>query len=549
MEVIQLLRQNSSKLFVFSIICGVISGVLSVVLVGVINDTISSIDNLNSSRLILFLSITIVVIVSRIVFQIFVIHLSNNAIYETRLKLARLVLYTPLRKLEELGGHRVLSTLTDDISAISTALPTVPTLFVNLIAILSCIAYLAWLSVYAIIVILMFIILGWLGYRFMEVKALSILKEGRIEQETLFARLAELTGGIIELKLNSERRSNFINNDLHLSADNYRKHNVVGMLHYLVAHGWGQLVYFCLFGLVLFFLYDYLDMSVEILTGYVITLLYLIGRIEIVMAVLPPIGKSSVALARIHELGFFLQVDAAEVDNILPGDNMLFGDFEYLEMKGMIYKYNGGYKNSSFQVGPINTKFYKGQIIFIVGGNGSGKSTLAKVIAGLYSPASGDLLINNHQVGEEHLHAYREYFSTVFVNYYLFERLLPGKESNFDELIEMYLEKLGLTDKVEIIDGKLSTLDLSQGQRKRLALLSAYLEDRPVYIFDEWAADQDPEFRELFYRQILPDLRKKGKLIIAITHDDRFFDVADQIVRLEYGQQSIGIDKYTNLNT
>ncbi|MFY9571046.1 MAG: ABC transporter ATP-binding protein, partial [Blastocatellia bacterium] len=99
-----------------------------------------------------------------------------------------------------------------------------------------------------------------------------------------------------------------------------------------------------------------------------------------------------------------------------------------------------------------------------------------------------------------------------------------------------YLARLELDNKLEINDGVLSTTNLSQGQRKRLALLTAYMEDRAVYVFDEWAADQDPLFKRVFYYHLLPDLKARGKMVLVISHDDQYYHVADRIVKLEYGK-------------
>ena len=80
-------------------------------------------------------------------------------------------------------------------------------------------------------------------------------------------------------------------------------------------------------------------------------------------------------------------------------------------------------------------------------------------------------------------------------------------------------------------DGRFSTLDLSTGQRKRLAMVAALLDDKPIYIFDEWAADQDPGFRRYFYEGLLGELKARGKTVLAVTHDDRYFGVADRVVK------------------
>jgi putative pyoverdin transport system ATP-binding/permease protein len=96
--------------------------------------------------------------------------------------------------------------------------------------------------------------------------------------------------------------------------------------------------------------------------------------------------------------------------------------------------------------------------------------------------------------------------------------------------------QLQLDRKVTVADGVFSTVELSQGQRKRLALVMTYLEDRPFYVFDEWAADQDPLFKELFYTVLLCDLKSRGKTVVVITHDDHYYHVADRCVRLEDGR-------------
>ena len=170
-----------------------------------------------------------------------------------------------------------------------------------------------------------------------------------------------------------------------------------------------------------------------------------------------------------------------------------------------------------------------------MGGNGSGKSTLAKLITGLYIPESGVVRINGNIVNDDNREWYRQHFSVVFSDFFLFERLLGITNPNLNVQAQEYLQQLRLERKVRIENDKLSTTQLSQGQRKRLALLTAYLEDRPIYLFDEWAFDQDPTFREIFYRQILPNLKQRNKAVLVISHDDHYFDLADRIIKLDYG--------------
>ncbi|MEN9207898.1 MAG: ATP-binding cassette domain-containing protein, partial [Gloeomargarita sp. GMQP_bins_14] len=178
--------------------------------------------------------------------------------------------------------------------------------------------------------------------------------------------------------------------------------------------------------------------------------------------------------------------------------------------------------------------FYPGEIVMIMGGNGSGKSTLAKLITGLYTPQSGQIIFDGVPVDAHNRYWYRQHFAVVFSDFYLFDSLLGINDD--PTLAQQLLQKLQLDHKVRIENGRFSTIALSQGQRKRLALLVAYLEDRPIYLFDEWAADQDPRFKDFFYREFLPQLRTEGKTVLVISHDERYFACADRLIKLDYGQ-------------
>jgi putative ATP-binding cassette transporter len=174
--------------------------------------------------------------------------------------------------------------------------------------------------------------------------------------------------------------------------------------------------------------------------------------------------------------------------------------------------------------------------VFVVGGNGSGKTTLAKLIAGLYTPESGEIKVDGQSITDRNRDGYRQMFSIVFSDFFLFERLIGLEHRSLDERAAQYLKTLRLDSNVQVNDGRFSTTSLSQGQRKRLALLTAYLENRAVYIFDEWAADQDPEFKRVFYHVLLPELKARGKAVIAISHDDAYYGMADRIVKLNHGR-------------
>jgi putative ATP-binding cassette transporter len=269
------------------------------------------------------------------------------------------------------------------------------------------------------------------------------------------------------------------------------------------------------------------------LTGYVFAIVFLMGPLSGVLGSLSMFGRASAALRKVEQLGITLSARSGDHCPIARTAEM--PGFQRLELVGVTHSYHREKEDDHFMLGPINLQFHPGELVFLVGGNGSGKSTLAKVITGLYPPEKGVICVDGRVVDDRSRDDYRQYFSAVFADFYLFDNLLGQPSPELDAQAREYLELLHLDHKVKVTDGILSTTQLSQGQRKRLALLNAYLEDRPFYLFDEWASDQDPLFKEIFYTQLLPELKARKKTILVITHDDHYFHLADRIVKLDYG--------------
>ena len=192
-------------------------------------------------------------------------------------------------------------------------------------------------------------------------------------------------------------------------------------------------------------------------------------------------------------------------------------------------------KHSTFHLGPASLELIPGKITFIVGGNGSGKSTFLKILTGLWFPNRGSIVVDDVKISKTNMQNYRELFSIIFNDFQLFNKLYAMPEVTREEVLRL-LQKMKIDDAIAFDGCEFSTLELSTGQRKRLALLIALLEDRPIYVFDEWAADQDPEFRRYFYTVILRELADKGKTVVAVTHDDHYFHLADKLLKFDYGK-------------
>jgi putative ATP-binding cassette transporter len=268
-----------------------------------------------------------------------------------------------------------------------------------------------------------------------------------------------------------------------------------------------------------------------VLSGYALVLLYMRGPLEGLIANLPELSRSRIALERIEKL----RADLLQGNETWDQAQQPAPAFDRLELCAVSHRYHRESEDRSFMLGPIDLDLRSGELVFLIGGNGSGKTTFAKLLLGLYAPESGEIRVNGKPVAEQDREAYRQLFSAVFADFFLFDDVL-GHDAAADRQAQQYLMRLQLAHKVGIENGRFSTTALSQGQRKRLALLTAYLEDRPLYVFDEWAADQDPLFKRVFYTELLPDLRARGKAVLVITHDDQYFHLADRCLKLEDGR-------------
>jgi putative ATP-binding cassette transporter len=533
MNLIGFLLRASWTTVAIAILTGSLSGACSVLLLALVNNAVSSKNPSTSQFAWGFIGLAVVALLTGILSQFLLVNLSQSAVYKLRLRLSSWILSCPLPHLEELGANRLLATLTDDVAAISGTVFSIPFLCVDIALILGGFVYLAWLSRLVFLGTLACLLAAIASVHFLLTKARSVLKLAREEQDRLFRHFRAITDGIKELKLHTQRREAFLKEELQVTAALSRDYNVTSLGIAAIASNVGQLLFFIIVGLLVFGLPQLTTISTLVLSGYVLTITYLMRPLADILTTLPALNRASVALQKIDTLGLSL-ASHSEIISQERADPQSF--FNSIELIQTTHTYHREREDSSFTLGPINLTFHPGELVFIVGGNGSGKSTLAKLITGLYIPETGEIRLDGQLITELNREAYRQLFTAVFSDFYLFERILGININNLDTQAQQYLKQLQLEHKVQVKDGVLSTTDLSQGQRKRLTLLTAYLENRPIYLFDEWASDQDPLFREIFYRQLLPELKRRGKTILAVTHDDRYFCLADRLIKLDYGK-------------
>jgi putative ATP-binding cassette transporter len=453
--------------------------------------------------------------------------------------LSRQILAVPLKQLEEMGPSRLHGVLTEDIYKATDALGAVPSLGIQLIVLAGSFVYLGWLSPPVALGVVACTAVVAVAYRslFMNLGRRR-LQLARQEINNLMRHYRGLSDGIKELKLHRPRREAFLGRIL-TSAELIRGHVTRASHFHLVFVVGSQFLLFGFMGLLVFVQPSWQRAGAEVLSSALLLFMFLLQPMRIIIQLLPTFIRGQVALENIEDLGLLLKAQGTEKTAAPPAAGP---DWESLELAGITYRFPRGKGGRDFCLGPIDLTLRRGELLFLVGDNGSGKTTLAKMLTGLYVPDGGEIRLDGRPVTDANREAYRQLFTAVFADCYLFDSLIGLDGPAADAAAGHLLALLQLQHAVRITDGVLSTLDLSHGQRKRLVLLTAFLEDRPVYVFDEWASDQDPMFRKVFYNQLLPGLKAKGKTVVVISHDDRFFHVADRVIHLQQGQIQQGTE-------
>ncbi|HVT16723.1 MAG TPA: cyclic peptide export ABC transporter [Thermoanaerobaculia bacterium] len=534
MKLISVLRRYSpASLLLAAMLCGGLSGAAGTGLLYLINRALDLPRPAGSPRLVWsFVALCLVVPVARVTSALIVATLGLRAACELRFDLTRRILAAPLRRLEELGPHRLMVALTDDIASITGALGQVPGMFTNAAVVVCSLVYLGTLSWKILLVVLAFLVFGVGTYQLPLLAAVRRQRLAREMEDEMFAHFRGVTQGTKELKIRRARRAAFLAG-MRETLIAFRDLQLGVTRIFVAAASWGSLLFFVAVGIILFVVPAYVPVGRQVAIAYVMVILYMMQPLQLLLNVMPMLVQANVAVQKVERLGISLleiAEDAGPAELPPPA-----ADWQRLELAGVSHTYRQG-EDGVFTLGPVDLTFHRGEVVFLAGGNGSGKTTLAKLILGLYPPDTGEIRLDGQPVTAENREAHRQRFSVVFSDFFLFESLLGIDAPDLDEQARVYLERLHLRHKVRVQGGRLSTTELSQGQRKRLALLTAYLEDSPIFLFDEWAADQDPEFKKVFYHQLLPELKRRGKTVIAISHDDSFYAVGDRVIKLVDGK-------------
>lgn len=516
-----------------SIVLGMIGGLSVTVLLATINNALHSDDGLTRTVVMIFAGLCVLALLTTILSDIGTNYVGQHIIAKLRKELGEKVLSAPIDQIERYRSHRLIPVLTHDVDTISDFAFAFAPLAISMTVTLGCLGYLAMLSWPMFLMMLVAIAIGTTIQAIARAKGMRGFYAARDSEDELQKHYNAIAEGAKELRIHRPRRQRMFVAGIQKTAEKICDTQIKSINTFVIAKSFGSMLFFVVIGMALALQSFWPSGDKAVMSGFVLVLLYMKGPLEHLVSTLPIISRAQIAFRRIAELSE--QFSSPEPHLLLEDHDRKPGVVNSLELNNVRYAFPPVEGSEPFRLGPVNLRIEQGDIVFIVGENGCGKTTLIKLLLGLYAPTEGEIRVNDQPITALNRDDYRQNFTTIFADYYLFDDLIQG-DREVPQDATRYLERLEIAHKVSVRDGAFSTTDLSTGQRKRLALVNAWLEERPVLVFDEWAADQDPTFRRIFYTELLPDLKRLGKTIIVISHDDRYFDVADQLVRMEAGK-------------
>lgn len=540
--------------FLKVILLNLVNAAVSVGIIAYINHTFISqpvFNTLSGMSLGYFAVLVLLLLITTFISQYALTRLGHKFVYELRTKLVKQIIDTKVPQIDHLGSARLLASLSSDIQSITVAFVRMPELVQGVILSIGVALYLGWLSLP-----LLFIVMFWIA---MTIWISTILVKHvyhhltalREINDDLYQDYQSIIEGRKELALNHHRAEKLYKDDFLSHAKSYQARIIKADTFHLSAVNWSNIMMFAAIGLV-FAVSSQLDISMGVATTFSLTILFMQSPLLHAVGAYPTLQTAQVALDKIHSLALSDYKPEFITDAAIK-------DWQSISLTDIRYRYdsvnnssapdlvvkNSGFEESSSEnndhasdiLSEVNLTLNRGDVVFLIGANGSGKSTLAKIITGIFTPTTGSMKVDQQTISEVNNVDYRQLFSAIFSDQHLFKQLIGSQGNDPDmTLVTSWLHKLNLQDKVSVTDDRLSTDKLSQGQRKRLAMLLSVAEQKDILLLDEWAADQDPAFRRVFYQTLIPELKAMGKTLFIISHDDGYFEHADRLLLMKEGK-------------
>lgn len=512
--------------FIMVMSLSLLSAALGIGLIAFINREL--IVNLKASPMVLseFLGLLLLLMAITLASQLSLTLLGHHFVYRLRGEFIKRILDTQVERIEQIGSAQLLAGLTSDVHNITIAFVRLPELIQGIVLTLASAAYLAWLSPQMLLVTAIWLAITITGGWLLVARVYRHLADLRETEDNLYTDYQAIIAGCKELALNRQRAQLIFEAVYQQDARRYREHIVRADTFHLSAINWSNIMMLGAIGLVFFMANSLGWADTAVAATFSLTLLFLRTPLLSAIGALPTLLTAQVAF---NKLKRFKLADYQPDFTVPP----FAGQWTTLVLRDLVFHYG----DHGFVVGPVSMTLKRGELVFLIGGNGSGKSTLAMLLTGLYQPLSGQILLDGKAINAKNLQSYRSLFSAVFSDVHLFDRVIDNQGKAADPAcVHAWLQRLNMQDKITLSGNKVLNLKLSKGQSKRLALLLAVAEQRDILLLDEWAADQDPHFRRIFYRELLPWLQEEGKTIFAICHDDHYFCHADRLLEMREGK-------------
>lgn len=535
MRIIRILIKSSLPLFLLASLASVLTGLASTLLITSILQAVQSDELVLRSFIIEFTGYWFAYGILAIIASYSVALLTQKIIHKLRIDLSSRILEASFDSVES-NQSKLLPILTEDIKTIAYSIDRLPGVTTGLATVIGLLGYMIWFSPQLSLATfgLFFLVFLFTKISLPFVKKYADKSRGYLEN--LFTQFQGLILGIKQLTLNKEFKDSYLRDQIkptsQLQNKFYLKENVVSA----ITNRSTDLILLGGMGGIIVAIATSEFVSRELFSDFLPLVLFTLAPLATAAGFLSSLKRIEVSLDHIDKAGISLYDTKISTD-LKPSSNWSPSD-TLVELKDITYSYYHSEEDEHFMMGPINLAIKSNEMIFMVGGNGSGKTTLAKIMLGLYYSDNGTILFKDSVVEMKHLDSFRSNFSAVFTDAYVFQELYHINESLLESDGQMLIDMLQLTKKVKIKNGQFTTKRLSDGQKKRLSLIISILENKEVYLFDEWAANQDPHFKAIFYTEILEYLRSKQKTIIVITHDDAYFHLADRILKLRDGKLS-----------
>lgn len=539
------LLKGSYFLLTITLISSILTGLFSTLIIKEIHASLNEVEVFDTNTFaVYFFSMIGAYLIASLLASVSIAHINQEMIHRLRVFLSKRVLAAPYEHVEGMKSN-ILPVLTDDLNHIANLVNRLPSVTTGLATVIGILVYLFWLSplmggltllAFGVLYIINFINIRLVG---------KYAKLNREHSNVIYKLIEGLVYGMANLMLHIKFKERYVEHRLKENSKIQMKWYFREMVFNSFNNRLNDVVLMAFLGVIILLVYIFDIVTVSFFNTYLTLILFMLGPLSTVSGFFGTIKKIEASLIQIEKLGIKLNEIATD-DKILEqkiapeSEKGIEGPIKensiekpLIELQNINFMYKDS--RDSFQLKNINLKLMKGARLFIEGGNGSGKSTLIKLICGLYLTKKGSVLYNGEPVTSNTLNEYRDRFAVVLTDSYLFEDLSHLNDEQL-ERGEFYLKMVEMDHKVSIENGVFSTIDLSEGQKKRLQLVHMLMENKEIYIFDEWVAYQDVHSKEIFYTKVLPHLKEKGKVVINIAHDYTYEQLADEIIRMQDGE-------------